>query len=32
MPGSATSSEQLADAEIDAAAIAAAVRKLAQDR
>jgi len=31
MPGSATSSEQLADAEIDAAAIAAAVRKLAQD-
>jgi len=29
MPGSATSDEQLADAEIDAAAIAAAVRELA---
>ena len=30
MPGSATSGEQLADAEIDAAAIAAAVRDLAR--
>jgi transketolase len=30
MPGSATSEEQLADAEFDAAAIAAAVRELAQ--
>jgi transketolase len=31
MPGSATSTEQLADAEIDATAIAAAVRSLAQE-
>ena len=31
MPGSATSAEQLADARIDAAAIADAVRELAQD-